>query len=69
MVCKCFFKEYLYSEFNDKGFFFNPSTSNAAYHEKIDKEELKKKVKIRREKSKPVVDDFFHSAKPIKTRF
>ncbi|MBS6685252.1 hypothetical protein [Thomasclavelia spiroformis] len=34
MVCKWFFKEYLYSEFNVKGFFFNPSTSNATYLEK-----------------------------------
>lgn len=33
-VCKWFFEEYLYSEFNVKGFFFNPSTANATYLEK-----------------------------------
>ena len=33
-VCEWFFKNYLDSEFNAKGFFFNPSSKNATYLEK-----------------------------------
>lgn len=36
MVFKWFFKEYLYSEFNVRGFFFNPSMANATYLEKTE---------------------------------
>lgn len=34
VVCEWFFKEYLDSEFNVKGFFFHPSSSSATYLEK-----------------------------------